>query len=104
MISRCIGPTSASESAGITIGASPRMACSTRKRLRLTDITVLPTPLYPLPCIRRQINARFTRELQRQREIRMRKEAINHDACAFTENKRYRTKPPRVADVVIQNA
>jgi len=33
----------------------------------------------------------------------MRKGAINHDARAFTENKRCRTKPPRLAGVVNQN-
>ena len=38
MISRCIGPISPPSTAGMTIGASPSMACSIRKRLRLTDM------------------------------------------------------------------
>jgi hypothetical protein len=33
-----------------------------------------------------------------------RKLAINHEARAFTENKRYPAKPPREAGMVNQNA
>jgi len=55
-----------------------------------------------------RFNARFTPELRHcadsGRRLPARKPAINHEACAFTENKRYRAKPPRAAVVVNQNA
>jgi hypothetical protein len=55
-------------------------------------------PLYSSSFLDRCDLTRGSRaELRSPRKLLTRKGAINHTACAFTENKRYRTKPRRLS-------
>jgi hypothetical protein len=47
---------------------------------------------------------RFTREIPDDACVRCHTPTINHACAPFTENKRYRTKPRGIGDVVNRNA
>jgi hypothetical protein len=51
-----------------------------------------------------RFNAEFTPEPFVGRDAIRRTPTINHGPTAFTENKRYRTKPRQIDDVVNRNA
>jgi len=51
-----------------------------------------------------RFNVRFTPEHRCKEDGRLRTPTINHERCAFTQNKRYRTNPGALDDVVNRNA
>jgi hypothetical protein len=53
---------------------------------------------------RRRFNVGFTAANAREAGDDRRTPTINHACAAFTQNKRYRTKPHQIGDVVNRNA
>jgi hypothetical protein len=51
-----------------------------------------------------RFNVRFTPEHRVHGKACCRTPAINHERCAFIQNKRYRTNPAAIDDVVNRNA